>query len=417
MLGWEFPPYFAGGAGVVCDELARALNQLGTDVTFIMPTGPEEIFSNISILEPGKPKLKIIVADNTKIGKSVQVKKIYSPLAAYQSFEDYEKTYNKIMERTKGNLKELYGKDLLEEVHRFAEQVLLIAQFEEFDVIHAQDWVTFPAAIALKNATGKPMVVHIHITEFDKSGGLHADPRIYAIEKQGMYEADKIIAISNKIRDRCIHNYFQDPSKIAVVHNAATSMNEKIAHPKLNPNEKIVLFAGRVTLQKGPDYFIEAARKVLDHRQDVKFIMAGTGDMLPKMIEKAAAMGMADKFIFTGFYTKEDAEKLFSMADVYVMPSVSEPFGLIPYEAQAKGTPTVISKQTGISEVLQCTLKVDFWDTEEMANKILSLLTYSTLHKHIQNTGYLEAKSAVWTIPASKCLNIYEELIRRRVEG
>jgi glycosyltransferase involved in cell wall biosynthesis len=184
-----------------------------------------------------------------------------------------------------------------------------------------------------------------------------------------------------------------------------------LTHPKISVDDKIVLFAGRVTLQKGPDYFIEAAKKVLEHRPNTKFVLAGTGDMLPRMIEKVASMGMAGSFIFTGFYTRDDAERLFSMADVYVMPSVSEPFGLIPYEAQMKKTPTVISKQTGISEVLQHTLKVDFWDTDSMANKILALLQYSSLHHELTERGYLESKSSVWTIPASKCLNIYNELI------
>jgi len=411
MLGWEFPPFFAGGAGIVCNELTKALNQIGTDVTFIMPSGPDNIYDNLSILEAGKPQFKIIVANNTKIGNMVKVRQVKSLLSAYQSFEEYDKAYKKILQKGKGGVKPLYGQNLLEEVERFAEQVLLLAEFEEFDVIHAQDWVTYLAAIKLKEKFHKPMVVHVHITEFDKSGGLHADPRIYAIEKQGMDFADRVITVSNRVRDRCIHNYFVEPSKIRVVHNAAIPMNESVNQNGINSTDKIVLFAGRVTLQKGPEYFVDAAKKVLEHRKDVKFIMAGTGDMLPRMIEKAANMGIAGNFIFTGFYTRDEADKLFSMADVYVMPSVSEPFGIIPYEAQAHGTPTIVSKQTGISEVLAHTLKIDFWDTNAMASKILALLQYSSLHHEIKNQGYLEAKNAVWTIPASKCLNIYNEVI------
>jgi glycogen synthase len=225
MLGWEFPPFFAGGAGIVCNELARALVQVGADVTFIMPSGPEEIYDKASILEPGKPQLKIIVADNTKLGKGIKIRKINSLLTAYGSESDYEKSYNKIMQKQQAGIKPLYGKNLLEEVYRFAEQVAIIAQEEEFDVIHAQDWVTYLAAIKLKRITGKPMVVHVHITEFDKSGGLHADSRIYDIEKQGMDEADKIIAISNFVKERCVRQYFQDPNKIVIVHNAAVPMN------------------------------------------------------------------------------------------------------------------------------------------------------------------------------------------------
>lgn len=411
MLGWELPPYFAGGAGIVCNQLLEALHQLGTDVTFIMPSGPEDVYQKMSKDEPGKPKLKIMVADNTILGGSVKIKRINSLLTAYASSDDYQKNYNKIMSRIQGKIKPLYGKNLLEEVQRFAEQVELLVDEEDFDVIHAQDWVTYPAAIALKKKFNKPMVIHVHITEFDKSGGLHADPRIYAIEKQGMDFADKIITVSNKVKEQCINRYFANPNKIVVVHNAAIPMNNESNHPKVFPEDKIVLFAGRVTLQKGPDYFIDAAKKVLEKRPNTKFIMAGTGDMLPRMIEKAAAMGMANNFIFTGFYTREEAEKLFGMADVYVMPSVSEPFGLIPYEAQNMRVPTVISKQTGISEVLMHTLKVDFWDTDEMAHKILALLQYDALHSSIRDQGYLEAKSTLWTIPASKCLNIYRELV------
>jgi len=411
MLGWEFPPFFAGGVGIVCNELCGALNQLGTDITFIMPSGPSDIYDNISVVDSKKPKFKIIVANNTRIGQSVKVRKIDSPLTAYAGFDEYAKTYEKILKRSQQGKKPLYGKNLLEEVNRFAKQVQLIVQDEDYDVIHAQDWVTYPAAIALKKLTGKPLVVHVHITEFDKSGGVHADSRIYKIEKEGMDYADKVIVVSNKIKDRCIKQYFIDPNKISVVHNAATPMGETSYRNKISSKDKIVLFAGRITLQKGPDYFVEAAKKVLEKRKDVKFVMAGTGDMLPKMIEMAADLGIANNFIFTGFYTRQEADILFDMADVCVMPSISEPFGVIPFEAQMKNTPTIISKQTGISEILKHTLTVDFWDTDDIANKILALLQYSALHKEIQDKGYLEAKSATWTIPASKCLNIYQELI------
>lgn len=413
MLGWEFPPFFAGGAGIVCAELTKALNRQGTDVTYIMPHGPEEVYDELSKKEP---KLKIVVADNYVKPSKTKFFKINSILQAYQSTEEYENIFSSIKKKNKSKGdKTIYGGNLKEEVHRFAEQVVKIieAEGENFDVIHAQDWTTIPAAIALKEKTGKPMVVHIHITEFDKTGGDHADPEIYAIEKKGMELADKVITVSNKTRQRVIQSYFINPNKVEVVHNAATPMNESAIYSKENidPNSKIVMFAGRVTLQKGPDYFIDAAKKVLEHAPETKFIMAGTGDMLPQMIRKTADMGMSKNFMFTGFYTRDMAEKLFSMADVYVMPSVSEPFGVIPYEAQIKHTPTIVSKQTGVSEVLSHTLKTDFWDVNGLAGNILALLKYPILHSEIQANGYQEAKRTTWDVPASKCINIYSSLI------
>lgn len=417
MLGWEFPPFFAGGAGIVCSELTKSLNKIGVDVTYIMPFGPDEIYNKLSVQEPGKPLFKIIVAQNQTKISSLRIRTVDSILQPYTNSKEYEQAYSKIVKSrkfAKNNNKPLYGRDLKAEVMRFAKMALEIAMEEEFDVIHAQDWVTFPAAMAIKEATKKPLVVHIHITEFDKTGGNDADPDVYAIERQGMIAADKVIAVSNKTRQICIDKYFIDPNKISVVHNAATQMDESITYDKVNisKTDKVVLFAGRITLQKGPDYFIEAAKKVIEKVPNTKFIMAGTGDMLPQMIQKSADMGLADKFIFTGFYTKEEGEKLFSMADVYVMPSVSEPFGIIPYEAMQKNTPTIVSKQTGISEVLTNTLKVNFWDINQLASKIVSLLAYPTLHRELTTRGFLEAKNTTWEEPATKCLNIYNEITR-----
>jgi len=416
MLGWEFPPFFAGGAGIVCSALSEALIRKDVDVTFVMPSGPEDVYSGLDQkMSTHKTKFKMLIANNKYKNVKINVRKINSLLHAYATQESYDQAYKKL-EAMPGKFAggPIYGKNLKQEVYRFAEQVKLLAMEEEFDVIHAHDWVTFPAAIALKKMTGKPMVIHVHITEFDKSGGMHADSDIYQIEKEGMDYADRVITVSNKIKDTVISRYYINPSKIRVVHNAATPMNESIVYdaPAIKNTDKIVLFAGRVTLLKGPDYFIAAAKKVLEKAPNTTFVIAGTGDMLNKMIERVAHMGMAEKFVFTGFYNREQAEKLFSMADVFVMPSVSEPFGVVPYEAQLKKTPTIISKQSGIAEVLNHTLKVDFWDVNQIANKILALLSYAPLHSTMTYNGYNEAKSAVWDEPAAKCLNIYNEVVR-----
>lgn len=407
MLGWEFPPHFAGGAGIVCAELSKALNDKNVEVTFLMPSGPQNIYDEVN---SKRNKLNILIANNLKKKYDVKIKTIDSLLMAYDSQSRYQQRYEELHEKSQTT--DLYGSNLKEEIFRFANKATQIAKDLDFDVIHAHDWVTFPAAIQIKEATGKPLAVHVHITEFDKSGNLHADPFIYKIEKEGMDKSDIVITVSHRVKNRCISHYYTNPNKIRVVHNAATPMNDELHQGNgLKQGRKMVLFAGRVTMQKGPEFFMEAAKKVCDIEDNVLFVVAGSGDMLPKMKHLAHEYQIQDKFYFHGFYTRQEAEQLFSMADVFVMPSVSEPFGVVPFEAQMKKTPTIISKQSGISEVLKHSLKVDFWDINQMASKIIGLLNYKELHKELQTKGYHESKEANWEGPASKCLNIYEEII------
>ncbi|MFH1173807.1 MAG: glycosyltransferase family 4 protein [archaeon] len=411
MLGWEFPPFFAGGVGMVCYELTKALSQKA-HITYIMPFGPDQVTN--------QQHVKLLIASNFFKGHSFTVKGIPTLLHAYQSSSEYNDHYARhaqLFSRAgksagRDNTHTLYGRNLLEEVYRFALQVQLIAEQEDFDIIHAHDWTTFPAALAVKRSTGKPLVVHIHITEFDKSGGAGANPDVYAIEKAGMDGANSVIAISNYVKNSIIRNYGIPPEKIRVVHNAGSSMSDLEYRSELNKKGKIVLFTGRITLQKGPEYFVYAAKKVLEHYHDVTFVMAGTGDMLARMIELTAHLGIAKHFVFPGFYTRDDAEKLFSMADVFVMPSVSEPFGIVPLEAMVKRTPTIISKQSGVSEIVNHCFKVDFWDIDQLANKIISLLHYPSLHETMTEQGYHEAKRLTWDSPADKCMAIYATLVQ-----
>ncbi len=406
MLGWEFPPFFAGGAGIVCDALARALNDLNVEVTFVMPKGPDE---GLKELNSKNKLLKVLKADEEICFENIKTIKIPTLLSAYNSEQEYSEKYKEF--KAKNPTGGLYGSNLMAEVYRFSEAIKKIALEEDFDVVHAHDWTTFLAGIAVKEVTGKPLIVHVHITEFDKSGGAWANPHIYKIERAGMLNADRVIAVSHKTKDRCIHNYGIDPDKVEVVHNATSPMNDVIVK-RNNNDEKIVLFAGRITLQKGPEYFVEAAKLVTMINPKVKFQVAGSGDMLEKMKEKVKEMDLWDNFEFLGFFTRDQAEVIFSEADVFVMPSISEPFGVVPYEAQIKKTPTIISKQSGISEILNHTLKVDFWNIHDMANKILAVLSYQDLHKELSERGYLEAKNTTWEEPASKCLNIYNALVR-----
>ncbi len=405
MLGWEFPPYFAGGVGTVCYSLTKALAQRDVEVTYIMPSGPRNVSADF---------VNLMVADNLIADGRIKLAKIASLLGAYEGMPEYQAWYEKVLRETGGKAGKLYGHNLLTEIERFAEKVAMIVQELgiEFDVIHAHDWTTFPAAMKLKELTGKPMVVHVHITEFDKTGGNHADPRVYAIERKGMLFADRVLTVSNLIKNRCVHQYFIDPNKISVVYNAV-EFNQRPALPEtfqIKAQDKVVLFLGRVTLQKGPDYFLEAARKVLEVDPNVKFIMAGSGDMLPRMIERAAEMGIGKKVIFPGFVAREEGDKLYRMADLFVMPSVSEPFGLVPLEAMYQGTPVIISKQSGISEVLNNALKVDFWDVEDIANKILAALHYGTMHQQLRHEGNIEVQSFNWDSVAQEVQQIYHEV-------
>jgi glycosyltransferase involved in cell wall biosynthesis len=414
MLGWEFPPYFAGGVGTVCYELTRALARKGIQVTYVMPHGPDDVTSQ---------HVKLMVASKELLRLGIKPLRVNSTLTAYASKEEYSwmrqfggGTGGPIMKRD-AKQKGIYGANLLEEMGRFAQAVLAIAEHEEFDVIHAHDWTTIPAALALKKATGKPVIMHVHITEFDKTGGEHADPDVYQIEYQGFHEADVVIAVSNFVKQRLVSKYYVDPAKIRVVYNSV-EFNDRamgVARERISADEKLVLFLGRVTLQKGPDYFLEAAAKVAQIMPNVKFVIAGTGDMLPRMIERAAQMGIGNKVIFPGFVTREEGDKLYRMADLFVMPSVSEPFGIVPLEAMKHGTPVIVSRQSGVSEVIKHALKVDFWDVDDLANKMIAALSYDPLHQMLSQHGSTEIQSFTWENPAEQCIRIYADLAHRPV--
>ena len=305
-----------------------------------------------------------------------------------------------------------YGGDMYREVQRYARLATLIARQEEFDVIHAHDWMTYPAGMAVSGMSGKPLVIHIHSTEFDRSGE-NVNQMVYDIERQGMHYADHVIAVSHLTRDIVLSRYSVDPEKVKVVYNAI-ERNGGSVRPMpsfISSREKIVLFLGRITMQKGPEYFIAAAKKVLEVMDDVKFVMAGAGDMTRRAIEMAAEMGIGHKVLFTGFLQGDDVDKVFRMADLFVMPSVSEPFGLVPLEALRNDVPVIISKQSGVSEVLNHVLKVDFWDIDEMANKIVAVLRYPPLQAALREHGSFEVRKLSWDDAARQCSEIYESVI------
>ena len=304
---------------------------------------------------------------------------------------------------------------MIEEVLRYGHLATAIALEEDFDVIHAHDWLSFLAGIKAKKATGKPLVVHIHATEFDRTGGGNVNQQVYEIEKQGFEEADKIIAVSNFTKNKIIEHYGINPEKIIIVHNGVAQIDTSSIKNSLNglkrTGQKAVLFLGRITIQKGADYFLKAAKKVLEKNPNVFFMVGGTGDMERQIIEEAAAMGISDKVLFLGFVKDKDKAEIYQMADLYILPSVSEPFGLTPLEALSCGTPVLISRQSGVSEVLSHCLKVDFWDIDQMANKILAVLEHSELKEELQNNGGQEVQKFNWVDSAQKCIYVYKEVL------
>jgi glycosyltransferase involved in cell wall biosynthesis len=304
-----------------------------------------------------------------------------------------------------------YSGDLVGDAERYARLVVALARHEQFDVVHAHDWLTYPAGIAMSRVTGRPLVVHVHSTEFDRSGD-HIHQALYEIERRGMHAADRVLAVSSYTKSICVSRYGVPAGKVDVVYNGIDRDTDQPAAPvDLASQDKIVLFLGRITMQKGPEYFIAAAKRVLEKVENVKFVLAGSGDMTHRMIELAAQMGIGHKVLFTGFLRGRDVERVFRMADCYVMPSVSEPFGIAALEAIHHDVPVILSKQSGASEVLSHVLKVDFWDVDEMANKIVAVLRHPPLTETLRHHGPVELGWLTWDGAAGKCVQAYGRAI------
>jgi glycogen synthase len=394
MLGWELPPRFAGGVGIVCDALTRALAQRGVEVTYLMPQAEDH--------SPGRG-VRVIGAER------IATLGVASRLHSYASSAPPVRVPG---EAAPPDGSPLYGANLLQAVERFSASAVdsVAAEHVDFDVIHAHDWTTFPAGVELRRSTHKPLIVHVHITEFDKSGGAHADPRVFAIEQAGMRAADRVVTVSQRIADTCIHRYGVAPDRIRVVYNGVAP--DRSVRESLLPLRPLVLFLGRVTLQKGPEYFLRAAQRVLELEPAAHFVLAGTGDQLPRMIEHAAELGLGHRVLFTGFVDRDRAAELYASADVFVMPSVSEPFGIVPLEAMDRGVPVIVSRQSGVSEVLRHALKVDFWDVDDLAGKIVAALRYSSLSSQLRHSGREEVAGLSWDAVAELTQQIYQEVAR-----
>jgi glycosyltransferase involved in cell wall biosynthesis len=455
MLGWEFPPFISGGLGTACYGLTRALDRLGHEVLFVLPRSVDRTFaSHVKLLSPEAGAADAVTgplalpppADEAALQYTMQGfshAKFWSvpsslvspyksgsptgqvdageagfPSAAMSEIDALRAAGVDVSQDLAGlhggsfRRAADYSGDMIGSAQQYARLVVRLCRGQKFDVVHCHDWMTYPAGMAVAQASGKPLVAHIHSTEFDRSGE-HVHQAVYDIERRGMHAALRVVAVSAYTRNVCIQRYSIDPAKIDVVYNGIESAAESEVGEGVGSKDKIVLFLGRITMQKGPEYFVHAAKRVLSKMDNVKFIVAGSGDMYRRMIHLAAELGIGHKVLFTGFLRGKDVTRVFQMADCYVMPSVSEPFGIAPLEAISLDTPVIISKQSGVSEVLTHALKVDFWDVDEMANKIIAVLRHPPLSQTLREHGAFEIRKLTWDGAAQKCVKSYSMAIEQ----
>lgn len=399
MFGWEYPPFNSGGLGVACEGISKALVASGVDLTFVLPF-------KIPVCPPW---CRFVFADESSDLCESQIKNLYAGYASHRGSAESKKY----------GLPASVSGSIMERVRAYSKRAPVIAQENSHSVIHAHDWLTFPAGIAAKETSGRPLVAHIHATEFDRSGSDNVNKDIYNIELEGFRRADAIVAVSERTKKKVINKYGISPEKVKVVYNgiefknnfAATEHNlEKLK----KDGNSVVLFVGRITLQKGPDYFVSMAEKVLAYEPKTFFVVSGSGDMEGEMIRRVAEKGLSNKFIFCGFLRGDELDRVYRAADIFVMPSVSEPFGLVPLEAMVSEVPVLISKESGVSEILSSALKSNFWDIDDMADKVISVLRHKKLKNHLSVNGNKEVKTIHWAKAANKLLTIYNELAQDR---
>ncbi len=424
MFGWEFPPHIAGGLGTACYGMTKGLAANDVDVLFVMPSASgDEDQSAVEIINASDVAVDTVTKTVDEFLGKVQFVHIGTNMIPYVDPEEFTHIVEEERKRQtedfriqygqKYKFSGKYGSNLMEEVARYAMVGATIAmqRKDDFDVIHAHDWLTYLAGIAAKQLTGKPLVIHVHATSFDRASDENIDTRVFDLEKKGMDAADKVIAVSELTRNIIINKYGINPDKVVAVHNAVDFSGRSNIDVERGVKDKVVTFLGRVTYQKGPEYFVEAAAKVLKRCKNVRFVMAGSGEMLNKCIHHVARLGISDKFHFTGFLRGVEVQKMFALSDVYVMPSISEPFGISPLEAMQTNVPSIISKQSGCAEILQHVIKTDFWDVDAMADAIYGLLNYPALSEHAAKYGYDEVNALKWTNAAEKVKKVYESVL------
>ncbi len=414
MFGWEFPPHILGGLGTASFGLTRGMHQCGNmDITFVIPKphGDEDTsFAHII----GATNTPVVYKDVSWDYVQSRFGYCMHPDEYYQLRDKIYADFSYLHTNDMGCIEfsGRYPENLLEEINNYSIVAGVIARKENFDIIHSHDWLTYPAGIHAKQITGKPLVIHVHATDFDRSRG-NVNPQVFAIEKDGMNQADHIITVSNLTRRTVIDKYGIDPSKVTTVHNAVEPMSDAInaIEGHRGTDDKIVTFLGRITMQKGPEYFVEAAAKVLKKAKNARFVMAGSGDMMNEMIRLAARHHISDRFHFTGFLKGDQVYEMLKSSDVYVMPSVSEPFGISPLEAMQVGVPTIISKQSGCAEILDRAIKVDYWDIDALADAIYAIISYPSLYEFMSVEGKAEVDQIKWEYAGKKVIDIYKRLL------
>ena len=419
MFGWEFPPHILGGLGTASYGITKGLAaQPDMHITFCLPKpwGDEDkSFMNIIGLNETPIVWRDVDYDYVKerLGTKMEPELYYKLRDHIYADFNYRVTDDLGCIEFSGR----YPENLQEEINNYSIVAGVIARQQEYDIIHAHDWLTYPAGIHAKNVSGKPLVIHVHATDFDRSRG-NVNPTVYGIEKNGMDHADCIMCVSELTRQTVINHYHQDPAKCITMHNAVYPLSSDILDmvaeqrkQRENRKEKVVTFLGRITMQKGPEYFVEAAALVLKRTRNIRFWMAGSGDMMNAMIEMAAARGIADRFHFPGFMKGKQVYEAFADSDVYVMPSVSEPFGISPLEAMQCGVPSIISKQSGCAEILDKCIKTDYWDIYAMADAMYSLCTNESLHEYLKVEGKNEVDQITWEKVGKKIYDVYSQLI------
>ena len=424
MFGWEVPPHIAGGLGTACEGIVKGLAHNGVETLFVMPNASgDEDQSATTILNASDVAVQNVSSTVEEFINKVKFLYVDSNIVPYVDPDEY---YDAIEKMRKEGLSQTtvgfgqkfkfsgkYGANLMEEVSRYAQVggTIAMQHIDEFDLIHAHDWLTYLAGIAAKELTGKPLVVHVHATSYDRGDEKHIDSRVLDIETRGMMAADRVVTVSDLTRNIVINKYHIDPAKVVTVHNAVDFSGREDITVERGVKDKVVTFLGRITFQKGPEYFIDAAAKVLKRTKNVRFVMAGSGDMMNRAIRQVARLGISDRFHFTGFLRGAQVQEMFALSDVYIMPSVSEPFGISPLEAMRTGVPSIISYQSGAAEVLKYALKVDFWDVDALANDIYALVTYPALTEFASKQGYDEVNELKWNGATAKLKKVYESLL------
>ena len=415
MFGWEFPPHILGGLGTASYGLTQGMSmQEDMEITFCIPKpwGDED-----------QSFLKIIGMNSTPVvWKDVNWDYVNSRVGGYMNPQDYYDLrdhiyadFNYLHTNDLGCIEfsGRYPDNLQEEINNYSIVAGVVARQQQYDIIHSHDWLTYPAGIHAKQISGKPLVIHVHATDFDRSRG-NVNPTVYSIEKNGMDHADHIMCVSELTRQTVIHKYHQDPRKVTTVHNAVAPLSQEIMNivPQKSKKEKIVTFLGRITMQKGPEYFVEAAAMVLHRTKNIRFVMAGNGDMMNQMISLVAERGIADRFHFPGFMKGKQVYEVLKASDVYIMPSVSEPFGISPLEAMQVSVPTIISKQSGCAEILDYCIKTDYWDIHAMADAIYSICTYPAMYEYLKTEGKREVDAIKWENVGYKVRSIYDNILQ-----